>query len=134
MNADALCKKYQAALSTKNLLAIQNLFTPDAIVKAPISGTANVEQFHAYLFSNTNRTIARFPNVLSSRDDPPSITMQFSYTLSIANGDVAVLDGIALFDIEPHSGKFKSLTITYDATELRRFMQEAGIVPPPASA
>lgn len=130
MNTAELCMKYQDALSRKDLAAIRPLFTPDAVFIAPVSGKANVEQFHTYLFANTKKTAARFPNVLGTRQDPPSITMQFSYTLSVANGDVTVIDGIAVFELDESAGKFRSLEFIYDATEIRRFMEDAGIAPP----
>lgn len=130
MNVAELCRKYQDALSRKDLPAVRSLFTPDAVVTAPVSGKANVEQFHTYLFSNTRKTVARLPNVLAARQDPPSITMQFSYTLSVANGDVAVIDGIAVFGIDEALGQFRSLDFIYDPTEIRRFMDDAGIEPP----
>lgn len=134
MNAVELCEKYRDALSTKDLPAIQSLFTQDAIVTAPISGAVSVEQFHAYLFRNTKKALAKFPNVLSSRYKYPSITLQFSYTLSIASGDAIVIDGAAVFEVDETLGKFKGLTVMYDASDLRRFMAEAGIAPPPGAA
>jgi len=130
MNAVELCKKYQDALSNKDLPAIRSLFTPDAVVSAPVSGKANIEQFHTYLFTSTKKTVANFPNVLGARQNPPSITMQFSYTLSVSTGDVAVIDGIVVFGIDESLGKFKSLDVIYDPSEIRRFMQDAGIEPP----
>lgn len=134
MNAAELCKKYQDALSSKDLPAILSLFTPDAVVTAPVSGKGSIEPFHTYVFANTRKTVARLPNVLATQATPPSVTMQFSYTLSINSGDVTVIDGIAVFGIDATIGKFKSLDVIYDPSDIRRFMHDAGIaLPAPGS-
>ena len=124
-----LCKQYQDALSRKDLSALERLFTPDAVVKAPISGTANVRQFHTYLFSNTKRNIAKFGNVIRPGGKSSPITLHFSYTLSIESGEVAVLDGVVQFEVDESLQKFKAISFIYDPTELRHLMDEAGIAP-----
>lgn len=130
MDALELCKTYQQLLSNKDLEGIQGLFTPDAIVKAPISGTGSVERFHSYLFGSIKKTIAKFPNVITRRGKPDTITMQFSYTFMMAGDHLVVLDGIINFEIDEESGKFRKLTVIYDPTELRRLMDEADVPPP----
>lgn len=109
-----LCERYQEALSKKDLLAVQELFTEDAIISAPISGTANVRDFHTYLFASTKKTVLRFPNVIRLRAEKAVVSLQFSYTLSIHTGQVTVLDGVATFGIDENTMKFKSLAIVYD--------------------
>ncbi|WP_157691670.1 hypothetical protein [Noviherbaspirillum autotrophicum] len=130
MKSAELCEKYQDALSKKDFSAIQTLFTSDAVIKAPISGAVTVECFHAYLFCNTKKTMAKFPNVLKSRYKFASITMQFSYTLFIATGDAIGLDGVVAFEVDESVGKFKRMTVIYDASDLRRFMDNAGVAGP----
>lgn len=134
MSAIELCQKYQDAMSRKDLPALEELFTPDAVVNAPISGTANVRQFHSYLFANTKKTAARFGNAIRHRDKSNSITLPFSYILSIASGEVAVLNGITRFEFEENLQRFKEITFIYDPGELRHLMNEAGIAPPPSAS
>lgn len=132
MDVIALCQQYQDALSKKDLFTLERLFAPDAVVKAPISGTVNVRQFHTYLFANTKRNIAKFGNVIRPGGKSTPVTLPFSYTLSIASGEVAVLDGVAQFEIDESLQKFKAMSFIYDPTELRHLMDEAGIAPPRA--
>lgn len=134
MDVLELCHRYQNALTNKDLAALDPLFADDAIVKAPISGTASVRQFHDYLFANTKRTIARFGTVIRHQEKQNSVTLPFSYTLSIESGEVTVLDGVTVFEIDAASRKIKTLTVIYDPTELRRLMAEAGIAPPSRAA
>ncbi|HEY0848078.1 MAG TPA: hypothetical protein VGE12_22115, partial [Noviherbaspirillum sp.] len=114
MDAIDLCRRYQDALTHKDLATLKLLFTEDALIKAPISGTANVEQFHTYLFANTKKTVARFGNVIRHHEKLNTLTLPFSYTLSIASGEVTVLDGLILFEIEAGAHKIKTLTVQYD--------------------
>jgi len=130
MTMTSLCEQYQEALGRKDLAFVLGLFTDDAVIRAPVSGAANVKDFHAYIFSNTKRTAMRFPNVIRRRDAPAAITMQFSYTLAIEGGHIVVLDGVANFEIDERAMKIKSLTFVYDPAEVRQLMAEAGIAPP----
>lgn len=129
-----LCRKYQDAMSRKDLPALEELFTPDAVMKSPIAGTAGVRQFHSYLFANTKKTLARFGDAFRHRDKGNGITVPFSFTLSIASGEIAVLNGVMRFEIEESLQKFKTATIIYDPSELRHLMDEAGIAPPPGAS
>jgi hypothetical protein len=129
----SLCEQYQEAFGAKDLAAVQELFTEEAVISAPVSGTANVRDFHTYLYSITKKAAVRFPNVIRSRESPPTLSMQFSYTFAIETGQVGVLDGVATFEIDASVKKFKKLTVAYDPLEVRQLMMEAGIAPPATS-
>lgn len=130
MDVISLCRRYQHALTNKDLSALESLFIDGATVTGPISGTAGVRQFHEYLFANTKKSVARFGNVIRHQEKQNAVTLPFSYTLSIATGEVTVLDGITIFEFNAANEKIKSLTVIYDATDLRHLMADASIAPP----
>lgn len=133
MDVISLCHRYQLALTNRDLGAIEALFVDDALITGPISGTVGVRQFHEYLFAKTKRSMARFGNIIRHQEKQNSVTLPFSYTLSIASGAVTALDGIMVVGFDASAEKIRSLTIIYDHTELRRLMADAGIEPPPGA-
>lgn len=124
-----LSKKYEDALSRSDHAGIQALFTPDATVTAPITGTMSVAKFHEYLFSYTKKAYANLPNVIRVRENPTALTIQFSYTFLTACGKVAVIDGVSTFEFDDALQKFRKLTIVYDDSEMRLMMAEPETIP-----
>jgi hypothetical protein len=104
-----------------------------AVVHAPVSGKQSADQFHAYLFGNTKKTLAKFSAVVGRRATPCNTTLHFSYTFSVENGQVLVIDGVMRFQIDEKLKKIKRLSTIYNLVEMRAFMAEAGIAPPPAA-
>jgi hypothetical protein len=125
----ALYKKYETALSRNDLPAIEALFTPDATVTAPITGTLSVGKFHTFLFSNTKKASANLPNVIRRRNNPTTLTVQFSYTFLTTCGKVAVIDGAAVFEYDDEQQKFRKLTLVYNDSDMRLMMAEPGNIP-----
>ncbi|GAB3542978.1 hypothetical protein GCM10027343_15870 [Noviherbaspirillum agri] len=125
----ALCKKYEDALSRNDLPGILALFTPDATVTAPITGTMDVARFHTYLFSYTKKASANLPNVIRRRKNPAALTIQFSYTFLTTCGKVAVIDGVATFEFDKALQTFRKLTIIYNDTDMRLMMAEEDAIP-----
>jgi hypothetical protein len=125
----ALCKKYEEALSGNDLPGILALFTPDAIVTAPITGTMDVARFHTFLFSSTKKASANLPNVIRSREKPTALTIQFSYTFLTTCSKVAVIDGVSTFEFDDAQRKFRKLTIVYDDSDMRLMMAEQDKAP-----
>jgi len=125
----ALCKKYEDALSRNDLPGILALFTPDAIVTAPITGTLDAVKFHTFLFSNTKKASANLPNVIRSRENPTALTVQFSYTFLTTCARVAVIDGVATFEFDDSQQKFRRLTIVYNDSDMSLLMAEQDKVP-----
>lgn len=125
----ALYKKYEEALSRNDLPAIQALFTSDAVVTAPITGTLDVVKFHTTLFSYTKKASANLPNVIRRRKNPTALTVQFSYTFLTTCGKVAVIDGAAIFEFDDEQQKFRKLTLVYNDSDMRLMMAEPDKMP-----
>lgn len=128
MHSIELCRRYQDALAQKDLSAVIELFTPDATVQAPITGTMGIEAFHTHLFTGSSLAIARLKHVFEGIGTPEKTALQFTYTWVFSDGSVEVMDGVSIFEIaDGDNTKFKSLTIVYDPTNLRRHLNDGQI-------
>jgi hypothetical protein len=125
MHAIELCRRYQEALTQRDFPAVLTLFAPDATVQAPITGTMSAEEFHHHLFNGSSMAIARLIHVFEGIGEPRKIALQFSYTWVISDSSVEVMDGVSIFQMDDgDSMKFKSLTIIYDPTNLKRHLND----------
>ncbi|HEX2531927.1 MAG TPA: nuclear transport factor 2 family protein, partial [Burkholderiaceae bacterium] len=112
----------------RDVAGIEELFTSDALINSPISGTTGVKEFHEYLFHISVKLIAKL-NVEHHRRNSNTIALPFNYTFSLPNGGVAILDGVAHFELEPGLQKFRKMTVVYDASDLRQLLDKSGIEP-----
>lgn len=117
-----LCRQYQEALLRKDLAAVLELFMDSATVKAPISGTLGVKEFHTRLFSNSRLAIARLTNVFDGLGKARTAALQFSYTWILKDGRLMVMDGVSIFEIAEEALKFRHLTIVYDSASVRKYL------------
>ncbi len=115
------------ALNRKCLDDVLNLFTPDAMVCAPIFGRMNARDFHVRLLKRNRQTIARLKNVFYGLSNASAVALHFAYTWTRHNGKIVVVDGIVIFEVCESSRRFSHLTIIYDPSELRRYFPEQEI-------
>ncbi|SNS64509.1 hypothetical protein SAMN06265795_104265 [Noviherbaspirillum humi] len=127
MYAYEMCRKYQEALNLRDLPAIAALFKPDALIKAPLSGTMGVIPFHERLFAHGRYAIARLENVFDGMTKTRSIALQFTYTWVLSGGHTIVLDGMTIFEIDDAERKFQKVTFIYDPTELVAHIRREGM-------
>lgn len=122
-----LCRRYQDAINRKDLPGVLSLFVSEAVAKAPISGVLSVKEFHSRIFAHDRHGIARLKNVFDSVGRTKAVALQFDYTYVVRNGQPVAFDCITIFEKDENVKKFKSMTIIYDPTELRRHLKNAEI-------
>lgn len=120
-------RKYQEYLGRKDMAGILDLFMPNAVIKAPISGTLGVADFHKRLFSYNKEAIVKLLNVFDGVGKTRSIALQFSYIWVLKNGVTVSFDGISVFEFDDALQKIKKLTVLYDPTELREHLRDSQI-------
>ncbi|NEX59511.1 nuclear transport factor 2 family protein [Noviherbaspirillum galbum] len=122
MFAYELCRRYQRAVNARDMDQILDLFVPDAMATAPISGTLPVREFHLQLFRHNERGMTQLRNVFDGLMGERSIALQFDYTWT-REGDIPlVLQGVTIFDLAGTKDKLAGLTMIYDASELRKYL------------
>lgn len=122
--------QYREALGKKDVQEIEALFVPGAKVTAPISGEKTVNAFHHDLFAITGKAGVTFSNAFPQRSSASTATLQICYTFLTPAGRVGVIDGVAIFELDQKQGKFKSLRVIYNPSEIRQLMAEEQIVAP----
>lgn len=130
MQMRELCARYQQAVNEKDLTSVEALFMRDAVVTAPIRGNVGVREFHAYMFQHVKQGAARFPSVFSEKTNPSRISLQFSYTFLTRSATLGGVDGVAIFEYDDVTQRFRSLRIEYDATVIRRLLETENIPVP----
>lgn len=125
MYAYEQCKRYRQALAQKNLDAIMALFTPDATVKAPLSGNMDARTFHERLFRTPTHAITKLTNVFDGLNNAQAIALQFCYVWILKNGERLEIDGMTVFEMDMALQKFTRMTVIYDPTLVRRHLEEA---------
>lgn len=125
--------RYQDAFDKKSLLLMSELFTEDASIEAPISGTMQPRPFHSYMFEVTKKTALRFARFRQHATNPRLFTLQFCFTLSVATGDVTVIEGSMSGELDAGLRQFKKLKFDYNPNDVRGFMEKLGIAPPQGS-
>lgn len=127
MYSHELCRQYQEGLLRKDLSAVLDLFVEDATVRAPISGTLGVKEFHMRLFTKSRLAIARLTNVFEGLGKQRTAALQFSYTWILKDGRVMAMDGVSIFEIAEDVYKFKQLTIVYDSASVKKYLKQNDI-------
>lgn len=121
------CKRYQAAVSQKDLEAVLSLFAPDGIVEDSQWGTLDAREFHMRLFHERTPAITRLTKVFDGIGKTRSIALQFSCIWISDGGRVLTRDGITVFEIDAQIQKFRKIQIIYDPTAVRSCREEVSV-------
>lgn len=127
MYAYELCRRYQGAINRKDLPAVLDLFVPGAIAKAPISGMLQVGEFFPRLFRHDKICIARLSNIFESMGAAKATALRYDCTCVLKNGKLINFDCLTIFEIDEDRKRFSSVSIYYDASDLRRYLKDEQI-------
>lgn len=125
MYAYELCRRYQEALNRKDLDSLLDLFTIDALAKAPLLGELDVPTFHHRVFEFSGYAVTRLTNVFDGLHHARSVALQFMFTWTFPAGRQVSVEGMSVFELDEERKRFNRLSVIYDPTEFRRNLKES---------
>jgi ketosteroid isomerase-like protein len=127
MHSLKLCKQYLSFVNNGDLAGVLSLFTPNAVVVSPLSGTMAIEPFHQKLFADVKQSRTSVKNIFATVNDVSSVALHFAHAWLLANGGLFEFEGINVFELSEDGRKFSKLTIIYDSAPLRHRLGEEAV-------
>ncbi|WAC70116.1 nuclear transport factor 2 family protein [Microbacterium sp. SL75] len=127
-----LVEAYLEALSSADIDAVLDLFTPDGVVSSPLYGERSARDFYLTLFADTAASTLTLRQILiSPAAAAPTLAFWFDFDWTLADGTPAPFTVVDVAELDP-DGRIRHLHIIYDTYPIRSLwdqQQRAGTAP-----
>src|SRR4051794_28322617 len=99
MHSLKICKQYLSFVDNGDLPGVLSLFTSNAVVVSPMSGTTTIASFHQKFFADVKQSRTNIKNIFATVNDVSSVALHLTHTLLLANGTLLEFEGVNVFNM-----------------------------------
>lgn len=113
MDIEKIIREYLAGLEEGNYSKLLNLFSEDATIHSPLSGSTKASKFYRDLLNDTKKSEIELINIFTKKKDEKIGAGHFIYNWVLKDGTEVSFECVDIFQFS-ENGKIEELKIIYD--------------------
>jgi hypothetical protein len=125
MYAFEVSLRYRLAVKERNLDAVLETFSDDAVIETPLKGVIKPKPYHEWLFAQVKDQVVKVQNLYQALNGDISISIHSQYEWVLNDDEVIKFGVVSLFEFTEDRLKIRKMSNFYDTFKVRSALEKA---------